>query len=86
MSEQSGGKARLLAALDVQQHARYGIAVGVIVAVATYLLFVAGHGPLVTQVLYLLLTVVLALATSAVVTTILVGAEAYKLAREDGPR
>ncbi|WP_135667656.1 DUF7536 family protein [Halorhabdus rudnickae] len=85
MSGQSDGKARLLDALDVRGHLRRGIAVGIVVAVATYLLFVAGSGPLGTQVLYLSLTVVLALTTSAVVATILVGAEAYKLAREEQP-
>ncbi|WP_136689411.1 DUF7536 family protein [Halorhabdus amylolytica] len=84
MSGQSDGKARLLEALDVRGHLRRGIAVGVALAVATYLLFVAGSSSLGTQALYLSLTVVLALTTTAVVTTILVGAEAYKLLSEDG--
>ena len=85
MSEEPNGKARLVSALDVRQYLRYGLGTGIAVAVATYLLFVAGGGSLTTQALYLLLTVVIALTTAAVVTTLLVGAEAYKLHREQTP-
>jgi len=85
VAETPDGRSRLIEALEVRAHLRQGVVIGLAMGVAAYLLFVAGAGSLTTRVLYLSLTVVLALTTTAVVTTVLVGAEAYKLAAEDGP-
>ncbi|WP_181685109.1 DUF7536 family protein [Halorhabdus salina] len=83
MSEASNGRARLVRALRVQEHAKLGFGAGIVFAVGLYALFVLRSGSLVTRALYLTLLVVLALSVGAVVTTVLVGAEAYKLANED---
>lgn len=77
------GKAQLLAALRVRTHAKRGIATGIVFALAVYAVFVFGRASALGQVLYLSLLLVLALTTGAVVTTVLVGVEAYRLARED---
>ncbi|QGN08057.1 hypothetical protein Hrd1104_12625 [Halorhabdus sp. CBA1104] len=85
MSEASNGRRRLVRALRVQEHAKLGFGAGMAFAVGLYVLFVLRAGSLVTRALYVTLLVVLALSVGAVVTTVLVGAEAYKLAAEDGP-
>ncbi|WEL16293.1 putative membrane protein [Halorhabdus sp. SVX81] len=86
MSDASNGKARLVAVLRVRTHAKRGIATGVVFAIAAYAVFVFGRASALGQVLYLSLLAVLALTTGAVVTTVLVGIEAYRLAREsDNP-
>ncbi|MFB6128198.1 MAG: hypothetical protein ABEJ47_00405, partial [Halorhabdus sp.] len=76
-------KARLVAALRVRTHAKRGVATGVVFAIAVYAVFVFGRASALGQVLYLSLLVVLALTTGAVVTTVLVGIEAYRLVHED---
>ncbi|MFW6437353.1 MAG: DUF7536 family protein, partial [Halococcoides sp.] len=73
------GKAQLVAALRVRTHAKRGIAAGLVFAIAVYGVFVFGRVSALDQVLYLSLLAVLALTTGAVVATILVGIEAYKL-------
>lgn len=83
MSDASNGKARLVAALRVRTHAKRGIATGVVFAIAVYAVFVFGRASALGQVLYLSLLAVLALTTGAVVTTVLVGVEAYRLAKAD---
>ena len=77
------GRARLVAALRVRTHAKRGIAAGIVFAIAVYAVFVFGRASPLGQLLYLSLLAVLALTTGAVVATILVGVEAYRLAREE---
>jgi len=78
-----GGKARFLAALRVRTHAKRGIATGIVFAIAVYAVFVFGRASALGQVLYLSLLAVLAMTVGAVVTTVLVGIEAYRLAKAD---
>lgn len=77
------GKAQLVAALRVRTHAKRGLATGTVFAIAAYAVFVFGRASALGQVLYLSLLAVLAMTAGAVVTTILVGIEAYRLAKTD---
>ncbi|CCQ33648.1 DUF7536 family protein [Halorhabdus tiamatea] len=85
MSDASNGKAQLLAALRVREHAKRGITTGIVFAIAVYAVFVFGRASALGQVLYLSLLAVLAMTVGAVVTTVLVGVEAYRHATEDDP-
>ncbi|MFB6201483.1 MAG: hypothetical protein ABEI98_05690 [Halorhabdus sp.] len=77
------GRARLVAALRVREYAGWGLASGVLVAAAVYLRFVVFAAAPRDPVRFLGLAFVLATAVAAVVTTLLVGAEAYSLASGD---
>ena len=77
--EQSGIPA-LVAALDVVRHARRGFAVGAVVAVGLFVLFVVVPGADRSPALYVALAVVLATAVGLLVTAALVAVTAARLA------
>ncbi len=83
-SEDASGRAALVAALKVRTHLKRGLAVGLLVSISVYLLFVvAPPGTVRSQLYYLSLAVVLALTVAGATTAILVARTAARLANEE---
>ena len=76
-------RARLVEALEVRRNAKRGFAAGFLLAVAVYVYFVAIPGTRVwPPLLYVALAFVVAITTGLLVTTILTGITARRLARD----
>jgi hypothetical protein len=78
--DERSGIPAVVAALDVPRHARRGFAVGVLVAIGLFVLFVVVPGASRSPALYVALAVVLAMAVGLLMTATLVAATAYRLA------
>ncbi|MFB6184679.1 MAG: hypothetical protein ABEI96_09010 [Haloarculaceae archaeon] len=76
------GTAAFLRALHVRRNARRGLAVGVVVAVAVYVFFVAIPGTYRNSLYYVALAFVLAVSVAGLATVVLLLVSARRLARE----
>ncbi|WP_436925282.1 DUF7536 family protein [Halosimplex amylolyticum] len=76
------GRAAFVAALRVRRNARWGLAVGVAVALAAFVLFVALPGARRSPLWYVALGFVLAMSTGGLVAFLLTVGRAVRLSRE----
>ncbi|WP_436908346.1 DUF7536 family protein [Halosimplex marinum] len=81
VDDAAGGRAAFVAALRVRRNARWGLAAGLALALAAFVLFVALPGSRRSPLLYVGLGFVLAMSTAGLVAFLLTLGRAVRLSR-----